>query len=130
MTATVLLIDDEPDAGELFRQNFRRQIRNGEFELVFVQSGEEALDYLGEDETPNAALVLSDIRMPGISGIDILENIKPRWPKMPIFMVSATAGQDIENTVRDLGADGFYTKPIDFKTLGQKMSSLLSGAAA
>jgi len=128
MTATILLIDDEPDAGELFRQNFRRQIRNGDFEVVFVQSGEEGLNYLGDDNSPNASVVLSDIKMPGISGLEVLENVKPRWPKMPVFLISATTGNEVETTARELGADGFYTKPIDFNRLGDQLNTALEQA--
>ena len=79
MTARILMVDDEPDAQELFRQNFRREIREGAYSFDFALSGEAALDQLKEQQSPRAAMVLPDINMPGMSGIELLAEIRDTW---------------------------------------------------
>ncbi len=89
MPIKILMVDDEPDAEVLFRQNFRREIRKGVYEFLFAQSGQEALDLLGSDEGLDLLVVLSDINMPGMTGVVLLETVTPRWPVLPLMMISA-----------------------------------------
>ncbi len=117
MSISVLLIDDEPDAGELFRQNFRREIKKGDIAIEFATSAEDALKILDSDGAELPTVVLTDVMMPGISGIELLERIKPRWPNLPVYMISAFGGSDVENSALKKGAEGFYSKPVDFPSL-------------
>ncbi len=123
MSISVLLIDDEPDAGELFRQNFRREIRKGDITIVFVTSAEHALTLMDRDDSVLPTVILSDIMMPGISGIEFLDQIKPRWPNLPIYMISAFGGSDLENSALQKGADGFFSKPVDFPNLSKMLKN-------
>ena len=125
MTVRILMVDDEPDAQELFRQNFRREIRKGVYDFDFALSGEAALEVLKQGEPPNVVLVLSDINMPGMSGIDLLTEIRKTWPDMGVFMITAYGDNATEATVRDLGAEKFLTKPVDFNRLKEDLSRLL-----
>ena len=125
----VLLIDDEPDTDELFRQHFRRSIRAGEMLIVFARSADEALAHLASGEPPVPTLVLSDIKMPGRSGLDLLREIRPAYPDLPVYMVSAFGGSGVEAEVRAAGADGFFTKPIDLDRLGEVIAARLPSAA-
>jgi len=117
MTARILMVDDEPDAQELFRQNFRREIRKGVYSFDFALSGEAALDVLRNGAPPRVVLVLSDINMPGMSGIDLLAEIRRSWPEVSVFMITAYGDRDTEARARGLGAEGFLTKPVNFARL-------------
>ena len=121
----ILVVDDEKDIQPLFRQRFRREIRKGEIEFVFAYSGEEALERI-EDYKHEAVLILSDINMPGMSGLELLERIKQKMKEPPPIVMMITAYGDAENYKRamDLGADDFLTKPVDFATLKDKIKSL------
>lgn len=123
----VLVVDDELDVRTLFEQRFRKEIRNGEFHFAFAHSGEEALRYLN-DQDQEAILILSDINMPGMSGLQLLEQIKQRYYKPPPVVMMITAYGDTENYNRAmrLGADDFLTKPVDFTTLKEKLKASLS----
>ena len=118
----ILVVDDEKDIQPLFEQRFRREIRNGEFEFVFAYSGEEALVCLA-DYQHEAVLILSDINMPGMSGLDLLKNIKQRYHEPPPVIMMITAYGDSENYSKamELGADDFLTKPVDFIELKEKI---------
>ena len=89
MRTCVLLVDDEIDAIELFRQSFRREIRRGELEIRFTTSGDQALELLAGREAAERFLVLSDINMPGMTGLELLREVKKRWPGLVVIMVSA-----------------------------------------
>jgi two-component system, response regulator, stage 0 sporulation protein F len=117
MTARILMVDDEPDAQELFRQNFRREIRKGVYSFDFALSGEAALEVLKGGEPPSVVLVLSDINMPGMSGIELLAEIRKVWPEVGVFMITAYGDSATEARARDLGAAMFLTKPVDFSRL-------------
>ena len=122
----ILVVDDERDIQTLFEQRFRREIRTHEINFVFAFSGEEALTYLnGHDH--EAVLILSDINMPGMSGLELLRQIKTRYLAPPPFVMMITAYGDAENfnTAQELGADGFLTKPVDFVLLKEKFKHLL-----
>ena len=111
----ILVVDDEHDVKILFEQRFRKEIRDKEMEFVFAFSGEEALVYLNQHEH-EAVLILSDINMPGMSGLQLLEQIKQKYHKPPPVVMMITAYGDAENynTAMRLGADDFLTKPLDF----------------
>lgn len=123
----ILVVDDELDVRTLFEQRFRREIRSGEFQFAFAHSGEEALRYLNEQEQ-EAILILSDINMPGMSGLQLLEQIKQKYHKPPPRVMMITAYGDAENYNRamGLGADDFLTKPVDFIALKEKLKTTLS----
>ncbi|HEX5667908.1 MAG TPA: response regulator [Chitinophagaceae bacterium] len=118
----ILVVDDERDIQMLFEQRFRRELRSGLVELAFAFSGEEALTYLTEHHH-EAVLILSDINMPGMSGLDLLHHIKDRFENPPPVVMMITAYGDAENynKAMELGADDFLTKPLDFNILKEKL---------
>ena len=118
----ILVVDDEQDVKILFEQRFRKEIKSGEMEFVFAFSGEDALKYLNKHEH-EAVLILSDINMPGMSGLDLLEQIKKKYHKPPPLVMMITAYGDAENfnIAKQLGADDFLTKPVDFTALKEKL---------
>ena len=130
MSARILMVDDEPDAEELFRQNFRREIRKGAYTFDFAQSGNAALEFLESEEAPEVILVLSDINMPGMTGIELLEQIRQRRPDIPVFMITAYGDRSTERTVRDKGASQFLTKPVDFAALKSQLADIVAEKSA
>ncbi len=120
----ILVVDDEKDMQTLFEQRFRKEIRAKEMEFVFAFSGEEALTYLSQHEH-EVVLILSDINMPGMSGLELLEHIKKQYSKPPpmVMMVTAYGDQENYNMAMRLGADDFLTKPVDFTILKQKLKA-------
>lgn len=123
----ILVVDDETDVRTLFEQRFRKEIRSGEFEFAFAHSGEDALQYLNT-QAHEAILILSDINMPGMSGLQLLEEIKQKYHKPPPVVMMITAYGDAENfnNAMKLGADDFLTKPVDFTVLKDKLKTTLS----
>jgi CheY-like chemotaxis protein len=121
----ILVVDDERDIKTLFEQRFRREIRSGEFIFDFAFSGEEALNYL-EVKHQEAVLILSDINMPGMSGLQLLKKIKEKYEVPPPVVMMITAYGDSENYTQamQLGADDFLTKPVDFAMLKGKIKAL------
>ena len=124
----ILVVDDEHDVQLLFEQRFRKEIRNHEMNFVFAFSGEEALTYLNSHEH-EVVLILSDINMPGMSGLELLDHIKQKYHRPPpvVMMVTAYGDEDNYKTSMRLGADDFITKPIDFKLLKEKLNVLANG---
>lgn len=124
----ILVVDDETDIKSLFEQRFRKEIRNGETEFAFAYSGEEALRYLNQ-HIHEAVLILSDINMPGMSGLELLHRIKTRFAQPPPVVMMITAYGDPENhqQAMKLGADDFLTKPIDFALLKEKLKTVANG---
>jgi CheY-like chemotaxis protein len=118
----ILVVDDEKDIQTLFEQRFRREIRDKTVEFVFAFSGEDAITYLNKHEH-EAVLILSDINMPGMSGLELLGHIKHKYVKPPPVVMMITAYGDAENynTAKELGADDFLTKPVDFTLLKEKL---------
>lgn len=118
----ILIVDDEEDVKALFQQRFRKEIKNHIVELAFANSGEEALEYLSNMEH-EAVLILSDINMPGMSGLVLLEKIKGKYnnPSPVVMMVTAYGDEDNFNMAKELGADDFLTKPVDFNALKDKL---------
>jgi CheY-like chemotaxis protein len=129
MTARILMVDDEPDAQDLFRQNFRREIRKGVYAFDFALSGEAALEVLKGQSPPEVVLVLSDINMPGMSGIELLAEIRKVWPEVGVFMITAYGDTATEVRARDLGAEQFLTKPVDFGRLKQDLTQCIEDGA-
>jgi two-component system chemotaxis response regulator CheY len=121
----ILVVDDERDIQTLFEQRFRKEIRQQLVEFIFAFSGEDALTYLNEHEH-EAVLILSDINMPGMSGLELLGQIKQKHRKPPPIVMMITAYGDNENfnIAKNLGADDFLTKPVDFNLLKQKLKIL------
>jgi CheY-like chemotaxis protein len=118
----ILVVDDERDMETLFMQRFRKEIREHEVQFAFASSGEEALQYL-EQLNHEAVLILSDINMPGMSGIQLLQHIKEKYENPPPVVMMITAYGDTENyeLAMKLGADDFLTKPLDFNLLKEKL---------
>jgi CheY-like chemotaxis protein len=118
----ILVVDDESDIQTLFEQRFRKEIREKLLEFAFAFSGEDALSYLDRHEH-EAVLILSDINMPGMSGLELLDHIKSKYTKPPPVVMMITAYGDAENfnTAKRLGADDFLTKPVDFTLLKEKL---------
>lgn len=121
----ILVVDDEKDVQVLFEQRFRKEIRNGEMEFVFAYSGEEAIVYL-DDHDHEAVLILSDINMPGMTGLELLRRIKEKHHEPPPVVMMITAYGDAENynTAMRLGADDFLTKPLEFTLLKEKLKAI------
>lgn len=119
----ILVVDDEKDIQVLFEQRFRKEIKNGQVEFIFSFSGEDALQQLNKWEH-EAMLILSDINMPGMSGLQLLENVKKKYMKPPPIVMMITAYGDSENhrIAKELGADDFLTKPVDFTMLKEKLN--------
>ncbi|HMR57968.1 MAG TPA: response regulator [Cyclobacteriaceae bacterium] len=119
----ILVVDDEQDVKALFEQRFRKEIKDGRVEFAFAYSGEDALQLLNRWEH-EALLILSDINMPGMSGLQLLENVKKRYMKPPPVVMMITAYGDAENykIAKELGADDFLTKPVDFVALKEKLN--------
>ena len=121
----ILVVDDESDVQTLFEQRFRKEIHTGEFRFVFAFSGEEALHYM-QRNNHEAILILSDINMPGMSGLELLRQIKERYASPPPVVMMITAYGDAENYNQaiKLGADDFLTKPVDFAALKEKLKGI------
>lgn len=119
----ILVVDDEKDIQVLFEQRFRKEIKSGQVEFIFSFSGEDALLQLNRWEH-EAMLILSDINMPGMSGLQLLENVKKKYMKPPPIVMMITAYGDAENLriAKELGADDFLTKPVDFTMLKEKLN--------
>ncbi|MEO7802824.1 MAG: response regulator [Ginsengibacter sp.] len=122
----VLVVDDEKDMKTLFEQRFRKEIQKQEMNFVFAFSGEEALRYL-KDHVHEAVLILSDINMPGMSGLELLKHIKQDFTPPPPVVMMITAYGDDENYQQCIqgGADDFLTKPLDFNLLKQKLKTIM-----
>jgi two-component system, chemotaxis family, chemotaxis protein CheY len=121
----ILVVDDEKDVQTLFEQRFRKEIREGEMNFIFAFSGEEALSYLHAHEH-EVVLILSDINMPGMSGLELLEKIKGKYVAPPpvVMMITAYGDDENYNTAKRLGADDFLTKPVDFGVLKEKLKAI------
>ena len=112
-----LVVDDEPDVQLLFTQRFRRESREGLVELRYATSGPEALSLLQQGGAADVVLVLSDINMPGMTGIELLRRIKEEFPGLRVLMVTAYDNADLQREAYESGAEGYLTKPIDFDEL-------------
>ena len=129
MSVSILVVDDEPDVGELFRQRFRREIRDGTYVLHCATSGSEALDGLRKGVKPQLIVVLSDINMPGMDGLTLLGEIKKEWPDIPVMIVTAYGDDEHRLQAKNLGAAEFISKPLDFALLKERLRQLPIAAA-
>jgi CheY-like chemotaxis protein len=128
MTVSILTVDDEADIAELFRQHFRREVRQGLYALHFADSAEEALQMLADGIRPQLIVILSDINMPGMDGLSLLREVKKSRPEMPVMMVTAYGDDERRRRARELGAAEFLTKPVDFELLKEQLSRLPTAA--
>jgi CheY-like chemotaxis protein len=110
----ILVVDDEPDIELLFRQQFRRDLREGRFAMEFAQSAQGALKRITDATNTSLILILSDINMPGMSGLELLPQAKAARPDVPVIMITAYGDADTRRKAMANGADAFLTKPIDF----------------
>src|SRR5258708_38383447 len=124
MSASILVVDDEPDVADLFRQRFRREVRQGDYVMHFAASGEQALERLAGEIEPTLVAVLSDINMPGMDGLQLLAEIKQRFPDLPVMMVTAYGGGARRRLAAEYGAAEFITNPVDFDFLKEQLRQL------
>ena len=117
MSVSILVVDDEPDVALLFRQRFRRELRDGTYVMHFANSGEDALQQLGNGIEPQLIVILSDINMPGMDGLELLGKVKQHFPDIPVMMVTAYGDDERRRRASDLGACEFLAKPVDFVAL-------------
>jgi two-component system, response regulator, stage 0 sporulation protein F len=129
MSVSILVVDDEPDVAELFRQRFRREIRQGSYVVHFAASGEQALEMLADEIQPTLIVILSDINMPGMDGLQLLGEIKQHRPDLPVMMVTAYGDDERRRRAHELGAFEFITKPVDFDRLKEQLRQLPSTSA-
>lgn len=124
----ILVVDDEKDMEVLFQQRFRKEIRDNVVQFAFAESGEKALYYLSQ-LNHEAVLILSDINMPGMSGLQLLEQIKQIYISPPpvVMMITAYGDPENYNKAMALGADDFLTKPLDFNLLKEKLKLKING---
>jgi CheY-like chemotaxis protein len=129
MSLLILVVDDEPDVEPLFRQQFRREIRQGAFAMEFAQSARDALQLLSAAEDVTILLILSDVNMPEMSGIELLPKIKAIRPHVPVIMITAYGDAATRERALANGAESLLTKPLDFSAL-RKEIELRMGLAA
>lgn len=120
-----LVVDDERDVEMLFRQKFRKEIRSGLIELEFAFSGQDALERIENTQPPDVLYIFSDINMPGMSGLELLDKVKSQYPHIQVSMISAYGDDDNYRRAIDFGAKEFFTKPIDFKSLKQEVQQMI-----
>ena len=128
MTVRVLVVDDEPDVEAPFRQRFRRELREELYTLDFALSAGAALAILNDASGEKIILLVSDINMPGMSGLDLIPQAKVRRPDLPVFMISDYGDAERVKTALARGADGFLTKPVDFPKLRQNIMTVKADA--
>ena len=124
MSVSILVVDDETDVAALFRQHFRREVRQGLYVLHFAYSAEGALKKLEDGIEPQLIVILSDINMPGMDGLALLGEIKRRRPELPVIMVTAYGDEERRRRADEYGAAEFITKPVDFAVLKQRLGHL------
>ena len=129
MSVYILVVDDEPDVEALFRQHFRRELRSGRFMMEFASSAPAALQRAADVRDPSLILILSDINMPGMSGLEMLPKVKAARPSVPVIMITAYGDEATKRKAAELGAAGLLTKPIDFGLLRQEIDERLQRAA-
>ena len=129
MNLLILVVDDEPDVEGLFRQHFRRDLRAGRFTMEFAQSAPMALQRIADAGDQSLILILSDINMPGMSGLELLPKAKALRPDVPIIMITAYGDPDTKRKALESGAEGLLTKPIDFGALHSEIDMRVERAA-
>ncbi len=120
----IMVVDDEEDVQLLFRQQFRREIKKGLVEFHFAFSAKEALEYLNTEAAGSIVLILSDINMPGMNGLELLKIIKATFPNLKVFMITAYGDEQNYRQAMENGADDYLNKPVEFAKLKSKILSL------
>ena len=129
MSLLILVVDDEPDVGVLFRQQFRRDLRSGRFVMEFAQSAPAALQRIGDAQGVSLILILSDINMPGMTGLELLPKAKAMRPDVPVIMITAYGDEDTKRRALEGGAETLLSKPIDFAALRAEIDTRIAQAA-
>jgi CheY-like chemotaxis protein len=118
----LLVVDDESDIQFLFQQKFRKEIKAGEIQILYALNGVSALELIESIENKTEYLVLTDINMPEMNGIELLRRVKSKYPELRVFMITAYADEQNLNVAKNLGADDYFTKPLQFELLKSKLS--------
>ena len=129
MNLLILVVDDEPDVEMLFRQQFRRDLRVGRFTMEFAQSASAALQRITDATGASIILILSDINMPGMTGLEMLPKAKAVRPDIPVVMITAYGDADTKRKALEGGAEALFTKPIDFGALRSEIDTRVERAA-
>ena len=129
MSFLILVVDDEPDVEALFRQQFRRDLRAGRFSMDFAQSAPAALECIAKASDASLILILSDINMPGMSGLELLPKAKALRPDVPVIMITAYGDAETKRKALESGAEALLTKPIDFVMLRNEIATRVEQAA-
>ena len=129
MSLLILVVDDEPDVEMLFRQQFRRDLREGRFAMEFAQSGDMALRRIADAKGVSLILILSDINMPGMTGLELLPKAKAARPDVPVIMITAYGDAETKRKALENGAEALLTKPIDFVALRSEIDLRVQRAA-
>ena len=129
MSTYIVVVDDEADVESMFRQYFRRDLRSGRFLMEFALSAPAALDQVKAIPDPSLILILSDINMPGMTGLEMLAKVKAERPNVPVIMITAYGDEATKKKATELGASGLIPKPIDFGLLRQEIDQRLEGVA-
>jgi CheY-like chemotaxis protein len=129
LSVYILVVDDEPDVEPLFRQQFRRDLKSGRFTMEFAPSAPAALARVANLADPSLILILSDINMPGMTGLEMLPQVRSRRPEVPVIMISAYGDAETRRKAIENGAVGLLTKPIDFALLRHEIDDRLGQAA-
>jgi CheY-like chemotaxis protein len=129
MKLLILVVDDEPDVEMMFRQHFRRDLREGRFTMEFAQSGDMALKRISDAAGVSLILILSDINMPGMTGLELLPKAKTARPDVPVIMITAYGDAETKRKALENGADALFTKPIDFGALRSEIDIRVQQAA-
>ena len=127
MSVLIVVVDDEPDIEVLFRQHFRRELRAGRFDMEFAPSAQGALDLIEREDDRRIILLLSDINMPGMSGLDLLSTVKRGHPDLPVIMITAYGDPETRRRAVQRGASGLLAKPLDFTALRAEIEGRLDG---
>jgi CheY-like chemotaxis protein len=128
VSVLVLVVDDEPDVEALFRQQFRRDLRSQRFIMDFASSAPDALARVGDTREHSLILILSDINMPGMTGLEMLPKVKEIRPEVPVIMITAYGDADTKRKALEKGASGLLTKPIDFAQLREEIDTRVAAA--
>ncbi len=120
----IMIVDDERDIEFLFRQEFRKEIKQGLVELCYAFSGSEALEYLNSHNPPEVVCILSDINMPGMTGLELLKTVKDNFPHIRVSMITAYGDEYNYNTAMSTRAEHYFTKPIDFGKVKKQVFNL------
>jgi CheY-like chemotaxis protein len=129
LSVYILIVDDEPDVEVLFRQQFRRELRAGRFNMEFALSAPAAIERACELRDATLILILSDINMPGMSGLEMLPRVRTLRPDVPVIMITAYGDAETRRKAIEIGAENLFTKPIDFTLLRQEIDTRLGEAA-